>query len=183
MNQINPRSSLRVGVAGPSRWRGCSGSASQTLALGRAIASLARGDDLIALVGELGAGKTQLVRGLVQGLGIDPGRVSSPTFVLMQQYTRADGGLAVWHIDAYRLGHGDDGESIGWGSDLFGNAVTVIEWADRLAGPLPADRLDIELLHAGVDQRHVAVKAWGSWRDRMGRLCLAWDGVVAGSNV
>lgn len=148
-------------------WQGHSHSSQQTEALGRTIGEVAQAGDLIAMVGELGAGKTQLVRGLVDGVGIDTATVSSPTFVLMQQYAHPSGHPVVIHMDAYRLVGEDDAESIGWGTDLFQSAVVAVEWADRLGGGMPCDRLDVCLDHVDVDRRNVLVTAHGVWCDRI----------------
>lgn len=131
-------------------WQGHSASASQTQALGQAIARFTQVGDLIALTGELGAGKTQLVRGLAMGLGVDPAIVSSPTYVLLQVYERVPGHPLLLHVDAYRL---DDPDSIGWGSDLFDAAVVIVEWADRLQDRLPDDRLEVQMVHEPEDHR------------------------------
>ena len=81
--------------------------AQATLDLGKRLGALLREGDVVALVGALGAGKTHLVRGVAQGMGLDPQQVSSPTFVLMQEYSPEDdaasGALTLVHIDAYRL--------------------------------------------------------------------------------
>src|SRR5690606_14193324 len=91
-------------------------SASDTTSIGAAIGRLAKQGDIIALQGELGAGKTQFVRGLAMGMGIDPRSVSSPTFVFVQEYEPEDPeALVLVHIDAYRLQGPSDLAGIGWG--------------------------------------------------------------------
>src|SRR5437773_6979641 len=101
-------------ITGVHIWRGKSTSISRTLAIGRAIGKLVRAADTIALHGELGAGKTQVVRGIAEGLGISA-NVASPTYVLMQEYPAKERGLVLVHIDAYRMREASDLESIGWG--------------------------------------------------------------------
>lgn len=161
------------GAARAAVWEGRSDSEQQTVAVGRAVAGLVRSGDVITLIGELGAGKTRLVRGLARGMGIDEAVVSSPTFVLVQQYSPPGNGPALVHVDAYRL-DGDDLDdvlSIGWGTDLYECEVVVVEWADRLAGRLPEDRLEVRLTHTeGHSSRHVSVEAHGAWRSRMAAL-------------
>ncbi len=162
-------------TTGPSIWRSQTDSVQQTLAIGQAIAQHAAARDVIALTGELGAGKTQLVRGLAKGLGIDDAAVSSPTFVLMQQYAPPAGGPVLWHADAYRLEPHDDPTALGWGTDLFDDTIVAIEWADRFAEHLPVDRLEIRLTHHSATRRGVSIAAYGSWSDRMPNLRQTFD--------
>lgn len=113
-----------------------------TEALGAAIGAAARVGDLIALDGELGAGKTRLVRGLALGLGLDPDQVSSPTFVIATEYARARPGAVpprcpLVHADAYRLAGGEDLEALGF-DELTLGAVAAVEWAARVGPELAA---------------------------------------------
>jgi len=134
------------------------------------IAGHVRPGDAIALDGELGAGKTQFVRGLVVGLGGSGTLVSSPTFVLMQEYPTDP---AVLHIDAYRINTLDELETLGWTDDLQADSVTLIEWADRIAADLPADRLAVHLEHTGESQRKITLRGHGGWRDRLKAVDLS----------
>ncbi len=160
-------------------WTGDSVSPDATSALGYAIARFSQAGDVVALIGELGTGKTQLVRGLTMGLGIDPVVVSSPTYVLVQQYDCPRGQSTLLHVDAYRL---DDPDSIGWGSDLFEQAVVAVEWADRLADQLPVDRLEVLMAHEPDHHRRLCVTGHGSWRPRAGPLFNALEEVVVGGH-
>lgn len=113
----------------------------QTVALGRALGGVLGPGDVVALEGELGAGKTRFVRGVCEGLGLDPAQVSSPTFVLMNEYAapndpRTTPRAALRHVDAYRLRGTDDLESMGWDCVADGAAVVVVEWASRIAPAL-----------------------------------------------
>lgn len=150
-----------------------SDSPERTQAVGAAVGRLAKAGDVIALVGELGAGKTQFVRGLAAGLGIDPRVVSSPTFVLVQEYEPEAGeGPVLVHIDAYRLSGADDLASIGWereGEELRRGAVVAVEWADLVAAGLGESRLDVTLGHAGRG-RWLSLSPHGDWRPRMKAL-------------
>jgi tRNA threonylcarbamoyladenosine biosynthesis protein TsaE len=124
-----------------------SNSPSDTEALGEKFGHAARRGWVIALSGELGAGKTQFVKGVARGLGI-PARVHSPTFTLAAEY---DGGrLPLFHLDLYRLESADQIRSAGLEEFLHPDGVAVIEWAERMAdGHLPADawkRVQIEIL-------------------------------------
>lgn len=116
-------------------------SADETRALGRSLGAAAFSGTVLALIGPLGAGKTQLAKGVAEGLGVTS-VVNSPTFVLMNEHA---GRLALYHIDAYRLEHPEDAMDAGLLDDRQAAGVTVIEWADRLGDWLPPDRLEIEL--------------------------------------
>lgn len=114
-----------------------------THALGLRIGRVASAGTVLALIGDLGAGKTALVRGLAEGLGV-PTRVQSPTFVLVHAH---DGGrVPLWHADLYRLDAPAQADALGL-AELGANGVLAVEWADRFpdAGILPDDRLEIVL--------------------------------------
>jgi len=112
------------------------------------------GGECIALEGELGAGKTRFVRGLLMGLGGDAREVSSPTFVLLNIYTT--GRLPVYHIDAYRIGS-DDLENLGFAELLQQGAIVVIEWASKVRSLLPAGRVEVTIAHVAQEQREICV--------------------------
>lgn len=113
----------------------------ETRAIGRRIGSAAVPGTVLALTGELGAGKTQLAKGVAEGLGVTS-VVNSPTFVLMNEHI---GRLRMYHIDAYRLGDPEEAAAAGLLDADHADGVTVVEWADRLDGWLPAERLEIQL--------------------------------------
>ena len=119
-----------------------SDSPGRTRALGRALGALARPGMLLALVGPLGAGKTELAKGVAEGLGVST-VVNSPTFVLMNEH---QGRLPLFHIDAYRLADPDEARAAGLFDDRQAHGVTVVEWADRLTSVLPAERLELTLV-------------------------------------
>jgi tRNA threonylcarbamoyladenosine biosynthesis protein TsaE len=154
-------------------------SEAQTGALGEAIGALLIPGDLLALHGELGAGKTRLVRGVARGAGADERAVSSPTFVVMQEYAVApDRALrTLVHADAYRLRGTDELETIGW--DRIAGALrarrdlaVVIEWAERIESALArlrgASRLDVRIEHAGTDERRIVIEGDAGWASRGG---------------
>lgn len=116
-----------------------------TLAAGRALARLVQGGDAIALVGDLGAGKTTFVAGLVEELGAGP--ASSPTFSLVNEYR--GGSLLVWHVDLYRLERERELVELGL-EDTFGDrrGIVLVEWADRFE-VMPREHLRLELAHVG----------------------------------
>jgi len=111
------------------------------------------GGECIALHGDLGAGKTQFVRGLVRGLGGNERAVSSPTFVLLNVYQTPR--FAVYHLDAYRVGGADEFEAIGFAELLEQGGVVVVEWADRVAELLPPNAIHIRLSAVSRMQRRI----------------------------
>jgi len=129
-----------------------SASAAHTCEVGAALAGLLAPGDLVLLRGDLGAGKTTLVRGLARALGVE-GPVTSPTFTLAQRHA---GRVPVLHIDAYRLSGADD-EELGLLLDDAAGAVTLIEWPDVLADALGEPALRVEIAHGGGDHRLIAL--------------------------
>lgn len=127
--------------------------------LGERLGRAARAGDVLALWGELGAGKTVLTRGVAAGLGIDAEEVTSPTFVILHEHLA--GRLPLFHLDLYRLSRSDLG-STGWEEAVEGGGVTVIEWPDRAGDDLPRDRLDVRLEHIAESKRRVVLEATGS---------------------
>lgn len=134
----------------------------ETVSLGEKIAAALKPGDVLLLEGDLGAGKTQLVRGLARGLHLDEAQVCSPTFVLMNVY-RAIGSVALIHLDAYRLSGGDDLDSIGYDAATAKPCIVAIEWPSRLGERLASfdrDRvITLHLTHAGEDLRHLLLQA------------------------
>jgi tRNA threonylcarbamoyl adenosine modification protein YjeE len=129
-----------------------------TARAGAALAELVRGGDAIALIGDLGAGKTTFVTGLVTALG--GGAAASPTFSLVNEYPL--GKLVVWHVDLYRLEREAELAELGL-DDIFGDrrGIAVVEWADRFA-VMPRDHLRLELRHAGEQRTLSATGPAGS---------------------
>lgn len=113
-------------------------SVQETIELAARLAKEMRPGDVIALEGDLGAGKTQFARGLVQGLGGEGRAVSSPTFVLMNIYDTPT--LKVYHLDAYRVGGEEDLEAIGFSELLEQGGLVVVEWWQRVAALLPQEK-------------------------------------------
>ena len=131
--------------------------AAETRALGRKLGRLLRPGDWVALRGELGAGKTTLVSGIVEG--IHPGmRSRSPTYVRVEVYGRDP---AIVHADLYRLESPEEWDTLGL-EDMAQDAIAVVEWADRAGDRLPVDRLDLTLEYAGADARSIRIDPRGS---------------------
>jgi tRNA threonylcarbamoyladenosine biosynthesis protein TsaE len=125
----------------------------ETLELGRKIAALLPDQGLVLLIGELGAGKTTLTKGIVEGRGAARAEdVSSPTFTLIHEYGDP---VRVYHVDLYRLDKTEQARRLGL-EDLFEQpALVLVEWGDRFPELLPQERTTIRLQHAGEDQRIV----------------------------
>lgn len=132
-------------------------SVEETEAVAAALAATLRGGECVALHGDLGAGKTQFVRGLVRGLGGSPRAVSSPTFVLLNVYDAPPIRLSVYHLDAYRVGGADDFEAIGFTELLAQGGVVVVEWAERVLDLLPPSRIDVRIRPLDEESRQVQI--------------------------
>jgi tRNA threonylcarbamoyladenosine biosynthesis protein TsaE len=128
--------------------------AAATRALALRLASAAHPGDLLCLVGELGAGKTQFAKGFAAGLGVTD-VVTSPTFVLMAEYA---GRLPLFHLDLYRLDDAADALAGGLLDDRQAAGVTLVEWAERLGPALPAARLDVVIDGTGDEPRRIALR-------------------------
>lgn len=135
-----------------------SSSEAETIALAAHIARAVRPGDVIALHGELGAGKTRFVMGLARGLGLDQHAVTSPTFTLCQEYTARDNAITFVHIDAYRLSNADELDTIGWDEYLSrDDVIIVVEWAKRIADAIPSSAWDITLRHVDETKRTITI--------------------------
>jgi tRNA threonylcarbamoyladenosine biosynthesis protein TsaE len=133
--------------------------------LARALAPLLVRGDVIALSGELGAGKTTLARGLIGALAGAGEEVPSPTFTLVQSYDTPKGTL--WHFDLYRLTRPEEAYELGI-EEAFADGIAVIEWPERLGALMPADRLEIVLgFGREPTQRTARLLPHGRWRERL----------------
>ncbi len=131
--------------------------AGETRALAARLADVARPGDLICLIGELGAGKTQFAKGFGAGLGVRD-TIVSPSFVLMAEYR---GRLPLFHLDLYRLADADEAMAGGLIDERQAEGVTLIEWAERLADATPDDRLDVVIDGSGDEPRLIHIRAEG----------------------
>lgn len=127
-----------------------------TRALGSALAKVLKAGNVLALSGDLGAGKTTLVQGLATALGVD-GDVLSPTFALMDEHK---GAIPLLHMDAYRLNGAEDAEQLGLDDYIEAGWLLVVEWPEAIEGALPEDILTVTLEYLG-DQRRATVTAGG----------------------
>jgi tRNA threonylcarbamoyladenosine biosynthesis protein TsaE len=158
----------------PPVWESASPDA--TVALGEALGALLQPGDVVALFGELGSGKTVLVRGIAAGLGCRPDDVHSPSFTLVHEYPCPGGsggtaGLRLAHVDLYRLASGDELPGIGWDEYLGAGYVLAVEWPERALDWLPGDHLRLSIQAVGEDRRRVQCQGTGP---RSGRLTREW---------
>ena len=144
-----------------------SNSPAETIQLGRRIGAAMKGGEIIALIGPLGSGKTHLIKGIAEGAGAtDANHVSSPTFVIVNEYLSTGAGLDVYHIDAYRIQSIAEFEMLGFDEFCQPDSVVVIEWADKVAQPLQdIDPIRIELSHIDESHRRIVLQ------NAPGRLC------------
>lgn len=152
---------VAVGPAAPRRRVVVSRSAAATSRLGRRLGERLAPGDVVALVGDLGAGKTLFTRGACEGAGVDPGDVSSPTFAIVQTYR---GRLPIHHADLYRLGDVDELYATGFMDLLGGGGALLVEWADRIEGWLPPEHLVLRLAEVPGHPtwRRIALEAAGA---------------------
>lgn len=132
-------------------------SVKDTLALGERLAKRLKKGDFVALIGDLGSGKTVLTKGIAKGLGVKNARyVNSPTFVIIKEYK---GKLPLYHFDLYRLDHPGSLDAENFEEYFYGDGVTVVEWADKIKGILPKKRIEIRMSVAGEESRKIDIKA------------------------
>ncbi len=133
-----------------------SNSAEETIELGHKIGSQLKGGEIIGLCGELGSGKTHLIKGIAAGAGAgDSRQVNSPTFVIVNEYS---GRMDIYHIDAYRLNSIAEFEMLGFDDYCRGQSVVLIEWADKIESALEQiDYIRIELFHEGATKRKIHI--------------------------
>ncbi len=125
----------------------------ETFELARSMAAGFKGAETVLLTGELGAGKTVFAKGIAAGAGVvDPGRVSSPSFTLVNVY---EGTYRVFHIDLYRLERPADIADLGW-EDMLGQGIVIVEWAEKLDFPVKGIRVLIET--SGDDERRITIE-------------------------
>lgn len=144
-------------VFGPNVLDFISHSETQTRRLGARLGALLEPGDVLALVGDLGSGKTRWVQGVCRGLDVTV-RVISPTFTLVNEY---HGRLPIYHIDLYRITAAAETATFGLEEYLYGPGICMIEWADRVTALLPADYLTIELYYLEETKRRLVLSPHG----------------------
>src|SRR5262245_10522962 len=138
-------------------------STDETRAFGRHLGGLVQAGDWIALTGELGAGKTTLAAGVIDG--VHPGmRARSPTYTLVDVHGAAP---AVVHADLFRIGSADEVAALDLEHVAAGDSVTIVEWADRARGHVPTERLDLELRYSGERARELRIHPRGARWERL----------------
>jgi tRNA threonylcarbamoyladenosine biosynthesis protein TsaE len=130
----------------------------ETVELGRRIAATLPKRAVVLLIGNLGAGKTTLAKGIISGLGAaEPEDVTSPTFTLIHEYGHEYGEGRVYHIDLYRLDRAEQVATLGLGEIFDREAVVLIEWGERFPQLLPADRIEIRIESLNEDSRCIEI--------------------------
>jgi tRNA threonylcarbamoyladenosine biosynthesis protein TsaE len=144
--------------------------AEETIRLGEDIARYLKPKDVIALVGELGCGKTTLTKGIAQGLGVkNSNYVNSPSFILIREYK---GKINLYHIDLYRLETIEDAEALAIEEYLYCDGVSVVEWAQKLKGLMPKEYLRIEIKILDNNSRGIKFKAFGKRYENISSRCI-----------
>lgn len=143
----------------------------ETGRLGEAIGRELQAGDIVALIGDLGAGKTTLTQGIARGIDVPESyAVTSPTFTLVNEYP---GRLVLYHVDLYRLSGAGDLETLGYEEFFFSEGVTVIEWAEKILEILDENCIWIELSYLDEHRRRVEIVAPA---ERIARLREIWKG-------
>jgi len=133
-----------------------SNSVDETIGIGAALAKRLKAGDVVALIGDLGSGKTVLTKGIARGLGVKDVRyVNSPTFVIIKEYK---GKLPLYHFDLYRLDHSSVIDAENFEEYFYGGGVTVVEWADKIRRLLPKKHIEVRLSVAGEGKRKIKIR-------------------------
>jgi tRNA threonylcarbamoyladenosine biosynthesis protein TsaE len=139
-----------------------------TFRLGKILGETLSAGDIVALIGDLGSGKTCLTQGIARGLGVsDKYQVTSPTFTLVNEYP---GRLTLYHVDVYRLEGAVDLEDMGCDEFLYGGGVTVIEWAEKIRDLLPVDAYVVTMTYLDEFDRKIEITGG---EEKMARLVEA----------
>jgi tRNA threonylcarbamoyladenosine biosynthesis protein TsaE len=135
-------------------------SAEQTRRVGERLGRLLHSGDVVCLEGDLGAGKTCLTQGIGRGLGVSAA-ITSPTFIIVNQYQLPERGRTLYHVDLYRVETAAEAQATGLEELFFGDGICVIEWAERVREILPLDRLWVILRHVDETKRELRFEAQG----------------------
>ena len=131
-------------------------SAEETMLIGEKLAKKLKPGDVVALYGNLGSGKTTFTKGIGKGLGVkDSKRINSPTFVLIKEY---DGKIPLYHLDLYRMDDLKEIENLAIEEYIYGNGITVIEWAEKIKSILPENHISVKFKVKGVSEREILIE-------------------------
>ena len=136
-------------------------SAAETRELGKRLAGLLKAGDVILLEGDLGAGKSELARGVAKGLGVQE-TVTSPSFTILNVYE--SGSVPLYHFDWYRLESSEELYELGMDEYLGGNGIALVEWPERCPDAVPEDCLRIRITADGENARHIEAESCGGFR-------------------
>jgi tRNA threonylcarbamoyladenosine biosynthesis protein TsaE len=146
-------------------------STSETIRMGKRLGRLLQPGDVVALVGDLGTGKTQFIKGLAEGVGVGRATyVSSPSFTLINEYP---GRVPLYHIDLFRLQSEKEAEGLGLEEYVRGNGVTAIEWADKIFSLLPEELFWVKIHYTGEHTRSLEILGKG---DRYEKIIEGFEG-------
>jgi len=146
-------------------WQGRFKNRDETVRFGIKLGRSIKGGSVVAMTGQLGAGKTTLIKGIAKGLAVeDADHVNSPSFVILKEYR---GRVPLYHFDVYRLHDAQGMETVGYREYFYGEGISVVEWADRIREILPDEYLNIELAVSGDDERDVKITPRGVRYERL----------------
>ena len=154
-------------------WTTLTSTPGETESLAEQLGRLLQPGDVIALVGELGSGKTLFSQGLGRGLEVpETFYITSPTFAIINEYP---GRIAFYHLDLYRVDSAADFSELGLEEILYGQGAVAIEWAERLGENLPGERLEVHLAFSDENSRSLAFRAFGvNWQKRLAALVVSY---------
>jgi tRNA threonylcarbamoyladenosine biosynthesis protein TsaE len=129
-------------------------SAKETIAAGTELAEVLKNGDLVILTGPLGAGKTNFIKGIAVGMGVDEEDINSPSFTLVNEYT---GNTALYHFDLYRMKETAELYQIGWDDYLMRDGVVVVEWGEKAREMLPEERIEVSIAILADTRRNMTI--------------------------
>ncbi len=140
---------------------------SETIRMGKRLGRLLQPGDVVALVGELGTGKTQFIKGMAEGVGIEKAiYVSSPSFTFINEYP---GKIPFYHVDLYRLESEKEAEGLGLEEYIRGDGITAIEWGDRIPSLLPEELVWVKIHYTGKNTRSIEIISKGNRYEQLMR--------------
>jgi tRNA threonylcarbamoyladenosine biosynthesis protein TsaE len=135
-----------------------------TKKIGKKLGESLKKGDVIALVGDLGAGKTCITQGIMKGLSVSANKITSPTFIIMNVYK---GRVPVYHFDVYRIGDMQEMVDLGYEEYFYGEGVSIVEWADKIEKLLPPDCIRIKMGVVGPKERNIKINSKKSVMNRI----------------